>query len=40
MIPGRRGDGLDGGWDSFCCLNGEREGKVLAGLWMDREREF
>ena len=33
-------DGLDGGWDSFCWLNGEREGKVSAGLWMVGEREF
>ena len=33
-------DGLDGGWDSFCRLNGEREGKGSTGLWMDGEREF
>ena len=33
-------DGLDGGWDSFCRLIGERESKGSTGLWMDGEREF
>ena len=39
-FQGGGGDRLDGGWDSFRWLDGERECKVLAGLWMDGEREF